>query len=174
MVTKRTRRGQLIYFCAAASLVLFLLSGCATHKKEFTLSSGQEISPGKVQGKPEPADPVCEELLRAKKLFDLGDYAGSSKENQTILSHPRKNCLADQALFNLGLIYAHVGNPQRDPEKALYFFRQILKEYPQSPLAGEARVVAGILQENAKLKEVMEKSKQVDLDVEIKKREKAK
>ncbi len=172
MGRERTRAGKLIYFCVAG-LIFFLLAGCTTSQKEFSLSSRQEPSPSKVQKPPEPAKPPCKELLQAKKLFDLGDFAGSLKENQRVLSQTRINSPKDQALFNLGLIYAHVENPQRDSGKALHFFKKIVNDYPQSPLAGEARVFAGVLQENERLKEVIEKSKQVDLDVEIKKREKA-
>jgi hypothetical protein len=45
--------------------------------------------------------------------------------------------------------------------------------YPKSPLADEAKVWAGMLQENEKLTQVIEKTKQVDISVEEKKREKA-
>jgi predicted RNase H-like nuclease (RuvC/YqgF family) len=115
----------------------------------------------------------------------------------------------------MGVIYAHVENPQRDLGKALYSFKAMLQEYPQSPLAGEAKVLVGVLQENEelsqgiqkfkqkneelsqavqkfkqeneeliqavqkfkqeneKLTQVIQKFKQVDIDVEEKKREKA-
>jgi outer membrane protein assembly factor BamD (BamD/ComL family) len=73
----------------------------------------------------------------------------------------------------MGLIYAHVNNPQRDFGKALDFFKRVVKDYPKSPLAEEAKAWAGVLQENEKLSQMIEKSKQVDIAVEEKKREKA-
>jgi len=186
MGRERTRTGKYIYFCAAG-LIFFSLSSCSTMKREVSWSSKQEISPVKSQTQEEVANPASEDLLRAKKLFDLGDCAGSLKENQKILSRSAKNDPRDQALFNIGLIYAYAENPQRDMGKALHFFKAVLKEYPQSPLGGEARVWVGVLQENEKLSQlvqkfkqeneelnqVIEKSKQVDIDVEEKKREKA-
>jgi tetratricopeptide (TPR) repeat protein len=185
MGRERTRTGKYIYFCAAC--LIFFWSGCSTMKKEFTWSSKQEVSPRKVQTQEELAKSTSEDLLRAKKLFDLGDYAGSLKENQKILSRSAKNGARDQALFNMGLIYAQVENPQRDFGKALYFLKTEIKEYPKSPLAGEAKLLVGILQEyeklgqlvqkfkqeNEELSQVIEKFKQVDIDVEEKKREKA-
>lgn len=186
MGRERTRAGKYIYFCAAC-LIFFSLSSCSTLKKEFSWSSKQEVSPQKVQTQEEPAKPASEDLLRAKRLFDLGDYAGSLKENQKILSGSAKNDPKDQALFNMGLIYAYAENPQRDMGKALHSFKTVLKEYPKSPLGGEAKAWVGILQENEKLSQlvqkvkqeneelsqVIEKFKQVDIDVEEKKREKA-
>jgi len=56
-----------------------------------------------------------------------------------------------------------------------------VKEYPQSPFAEQAKVWTGILRENEKfsqtiqkLNQVIEEFKQVDIEVEERKREKAK
>lgn len=187
MGRERTRAGKFVYFCAACLIPLFLLS-CMTSNKEFNSRTSQEVSQGKIpspsrtsqevsQAKisspEESITPACDRLLRSKKLFHLGDYAGSLKESQRILSLPGKHSLKDQALFHMGLIYAYVENPQRDFGKALGSFKKILKDYPKSPLADEAKVWAGMLQENLKLSQVIEKTKQVDISVEEKKREKA-
>jgi tetratricopeptide (TPR) repeat protein len=156
MGRERTPAGKFVYFCAAG-LIFFSLWSCSTTKKEFTWSSRQEVSPRKAQTQGSPAS---EEILRAKRLFDLGDYAGSLEETQKILSRPSKNDSRDQALFNMGVIYAHVENPQRDLGKALYSFKAMLQEYPQSPLAGEAKVLVGVLQENEELSQGIQKFKQ--------------
>ena len=169
---ERTRAGKFVYFCAAG-LIFFLFSGCMTSKKEFNQSTSQEVTPEKGSKQEEGTDTACERLLRSRKLLTQGDYAGSLKESQRVLSLPGKNPPKDQALFQMGLIYAHVNNPQRDFGKALDSFKRVVKDYPKSPLAEEARVWAGVLQENEKLSQVIEKSKQVDISVEEKKREKA-
>jgi tetratricopeptide (TPR) repeat protein len=156
MGRERTPAGKFVCFCAAG-LIFFFLSSCSTTKKEFTWSSRQEVSPQRTQTQENPA---FEEILRAKRLFNLGDYAGSLEETQKILSRSSKDDSRDQALFYMGLIYAHVENPQRDLGKALYSFKAMLQEYPQSPLAGEAKVLVGVLQENEKLSQVIQKGKQ--------------
>jgi len=197
----RTLAGKLVYFCSVG-LIFFLLTGFTPSTKEIATSLRQEVSPPRAPKQKEPAKPTVEDLLRAKRLFDLGDYVAALEENQKILSRSPKNSLREQALFNIGLIYAHVENPQRNLGKALQFFKAILKEYSQSPLIGEAKVLVGVLQEkekmsqiiekfkhenegmsqeiekykreNKELHQVIEKFKQVDIDVEEKKRDKTK
>ncbi len=199
MGRERTRTGKHIYFCAAC--LIFFLSGCLTMKEGVTWISKEEVSPQKVQTQEKRAKPASGDISRARELFDRGDFAGSLKESQEILSRSSKDDPRDQALFTKGLIYAHAENPQRDLGKALYSFRTVLKEYPQTHLAAEAKVLVGVLQENQKLGQmgrsfkqeneelsqavqkfkqenqelsrVIEKSKQVDIEVEEKKREKA-
>jgi len=113
-----------------------------------------------------------EELERAVQLFKQGDYEGSLKENQRVLSVAGKNPPGDRALFNMGLIYADGENPKKDPEKSLLFFNKIITDYPQSPLVQEAKSWIRVLRENEKLREVIEKVKEVDIAVEEKQREK--
>jgi len=130
-------------------------------------------------GKPEePPKPMAADLERAAKLCRQGDYDGSLKENQRVLSLSGKNPPGDRALFNMALICAHSGNPKKDYEKALLFLKRIIRDYPQSSLVEEARIWARVLQENersrqesARLRQVIEKSKDVDLMVDEKKRE---
>ena len=113
-----------------------------------------------------------EELERAAQLFKQGDYEASLKENQRVLSRAGKNLPGDRALFNMGLIYADGENPKKDPEKSLLFFNKIITDYPQSPLVQEAKSWIRVLRENEKLREVIEKVKEVDIAVEEKQREK--
>lgn len=120
-------------------------------------------------------------LLRSQKLVAQGNYEAALKENQRGFSLSGKNPPGDEALFNIGLIYAHSGNPKKDYGKAILFFNKLTKDCPQSPWVEQARIWTAVLQENEKLKQsienlnqVMEKSKQVDIEIEEKKREKAK
>jgi len=124
---------------------------------------------------------ISEHLLLARKLLEQRDFEGSLKENQKVLSVSGQNSPADEAVFNMGVIYAHFGNPKKDYSKSIGYFKKLLKEYPQSPFIEQARVWAGILQENEKLSQtiqklnqVIEESKDVDIQIEEKKREKAK
>ncbi len=113
-------------------------------------------------------------LGQANELFKKGDFEGSLKENQRVLSLPGKTIPRDRALFNLGLIYAHAENPQKDYGKSLFYFNKMITDYPESPLNPEAKVWVKILQENQKLQEMIKKVKEVDIAVEEKKREKGK
>lgn len=142
-------------------------------KRKFPseLKKEPENRPGPGETKPEPKDDAREGLKRAQRLFGHRDYLAALKENQRVLSLYKRDWPGDQALFNMGLIYAHMENPHRDFNRSLFFFQKMMKDFPQSPLANEARVWAGVLQENLKLGDLIEKFKQVDIAVEEKKRE---
>ena len=174
MGRKRSRTGQFIFLCIAG-LIFFPLFSCTTLEKQSVLTREVFVEkvPKQVTKPEEHPKPEVENLGRAEQLIKQGDYEGSLKENQRVLSISGKNPPGDKALFNMGLIYAHGENPKKDYEKSLLFFKKVLTDYPQSPWAEEAKIWVGVLQENEKLKKVIEKFKEVDIEVEEKKREKA-
>jgi hypothetical protein len=95
--------------------------------------------------------------------IEKSDFEGAIRDYQRLLSSPGGNRYADLVLFDLGLLYAHPDNPGRDHRKSLASFSRLLKEHASSPLAGEARIWADVLQ-------TLERSKQVDLELEEKKK----
>ena len=99
----------------------------------------------------------AEELLSQHK-------SGAVVESQKILDLTEKKAPKAEALFVLGLIYAHYGNTKRDYEKSLGYFKKLVSEYPASFLVQRAKIWIGVL-------EVIEKMKQVDIDLEKKKKE---
>lgn len=109
-------------------------------------------------------------MLRGQRLLAQGDYESSMKENQRVLSLFPDGSPADEAIFNMGLVYAHAGNPKRDYRKAMGLFRKLISEYPQSPLVEQAKAWLGVLQMNEKLNQMLDKSKQVDIEIEERKR----
>jgi tetratricopeptide (TPR) repeat protein len=124
---------------------------------------------------------ASEYLMRSKTLLSQGDYEGALKENQKVLSLSGNETPGDEALFNIALIYTHPGNPKKDYGKSLGFFKKLAKDYPQSPWSPQAKAWTAVLQENEKLRssveelnQVIEKSKQVDIEIDEKRREKAK
>ncbi len=164
-----------------ACLIVVALTGCATLKQTETKRETREY------------------FVTARKLLDQGDYEGSLKENQRVLSLYQGVPPGDEALFNMGLIYAHYGYPERDYQKSLDHLKRLVKVFPQSPFAGQAKIWIGMLQENERLtkqteeldksikrsqqeseklkKEIEElnktikKSKQVDIEIDEKKKE---
>ena len=102
----------------------------------------------------------------------------SLTKNQAVLSLQDKTSSAEEALFNIGVIYAHNGYPKRDYQKSLEHFRRLVRIFPQSPFAGWAKIWIGIIQDNVRLKKEVEelnknfrKSRQVDIDIDEKRRE---
>jgi tetratricopeptide (TPR) repeat protein len=115
-----------------------------------------------------------ESQTRYQRLLAAGDFEGFISENQKVLSlaHPRSP--KDEALFNLGLVYAHEGNPKKDYSKSLEYFKRLIHDCPRSSLVEQAKIWVGLLQEYDSLNQVIQKLKQVDIEVEERKREKAK
>ena len=158
--------------------------GCALLKERDKVGFGKEgVQKEEIQKdngqKEETLKISFEHLLRARILLEQRDYDGSLKENQQILSLSGGNPPKDEALFNMGLIYAHFGNPKKDYGKSIVFFKKVMKDYPQSRFAEQARIWVRILQENEKLSQtiqklnqVIEESKQVDIEIEEKRERK--
>jgi hypothetical protein len=159
------------------------ISGCSTMRISKPADRDQNVSPGAFQ--------------RAENLFKLGRHEAAVQENQRLLAE--KHAPADVALFNIGLISAHSSNPKRDYPLALNSFGTLIRLYPSSPLAEvsrlwittieehqrsaderqklmeEKRTLArereNLSQERERLKYVAEKTRQIDLEIEKRRRE---
>lgn len=166
MGRERNRARKYLYI-SIACIIVISLAGCVMLTELKTKWSARES------------------LVSAQKFLDHGDYEGALKENHKVLAAHGNIPPGDEALFNLGLIYAHYGYSKRDYEKSLDYFKRLVKVFPRSPLAGQAKLWIGILQkqeklstenerlnkENEELKITIKKSKQVDLDIDVKKKE---
>lgn len=59
-----------------------------------------------------------------------GDYQAALQQyRQIALTYPET---ADEALFEIGCIYAYPKNPEKDYQKSLEAFRRLVSEYPAS------------------------------------------
>lgn len=139
-------RGKHFHFYVAC-LIFFILSGCATPEETGSKKDIENIN-----------------LLYSRALLTTGDYKGALKEIQGILSLSPNNPYRDEALFQAGLVYAHHMNPEKDFNKSLGYFSKLIKDHPQSPLVEQAKIWVGVL-------DVIEKSKQVDIEIEKKRKQ---
>ena len=119
MGTKQTRRRKYLFLhLACLGLLPFVIFGCLHFSKEL---QGQQLLD---EGMDQMADRQYEGSM-AKNLTVLGNYPHS---------------LADQALFQIGLLYAHPQNPDRNFEKSLGSFNKILNGFPESRLRHQAQL----------------------------------
>ena len=175
MGRKPSNARQHVRFCFA---LLMLVSGCTLFEKatpekpvivpEPEVSVPETIAPPP-EVLPEPREvqerrEAQEYLLLAQSLMARGDYEGSLRESQKALRLAKNQAPGDEALFNMGLVYAHPKNPKKDNRRAIRFFNQVVNRYPESPWTEQARIWVGVL-------DGMEKLKQVDIEIEEKKRE---
>jgi len=145
---KRSRSWKYIYIFIAGLISLFL-TGCVISKNIKKIQEDKEASG---------------HLLKAEELLARGDYEGSLKENKKVLSLGDNKPPADEALFNMGLIYSHYGYQKKDYKESLNLFKKLVRDFPGSPLVVQAKIWIGVL-------EVIEKTKQVDIEIEEKKKE---
>jgi len=69
-------------------------------------------------------------FAEANDLFHQGSYTASlDKYSEIIEKYP---ATADRALFEMGIIYAHPKNEQKDYQKSLECFQKLIKDYPES------------------------------------------
>jgi tetratricopeptide (TPR) repeat protein len=126
------------------------------------------------EAKPDDLGEIQEQVNRTQRLLATGDYERFINENQRVLSFTHPRSPKDEALFNLGLVYAHAENPKKDFRRSLDFFKRLINDYPRSPLVEQAKIWVGVLEEYEGLTKVIDKLKQVDIEIEERKREKVK
>lgn len=108
------------------------------------------------------ADPYAH-LRRIEPLMAQHDFEGALREGQEVLELAPRDAPGDEALFDMALVYAHFANPKKDYRKSIGLFSRVVKEFPGSPRVEEAKIWVGVL-------EAIEKAKQVDADIEERKK----
>ena len=177
MGRKRSCTGQHLRICLA---LLALGSGCAIFEKPPAKPPPQ-VEPEPVVVPPEPMpspkpevvivppevrerQEAQESLQLAQSLMVRGDYEGSLRESQRVLKLAKNQAPGDEALFTMGLVYVHPKNPRKDNRRAMSYFNRVVKGYPDSPWTEQAKIWVAVL-------DGMEKLKQVDIEIEEKKRD---
>ncbi len=131
-----TRRREYFHFFLAG-LIFLLLSGCATPEKIKTGMNSEEEA--------------RQHLLLGQGCLAQRDFEGALRENYEILSLALHQAPEDEALFNIGMIYAHPDNSKRDYLKSLYFWNRLIEDHPKSLWAWQAKAWKGMIQQNERL-----------------------
>ena len=175
MGRKQSRNWQYLYLCII-SLIGIYFCGCAR----------QHVIPKKAVYVPPQPQTIekCKEdnelLQRSEELLTQGNYSGALAANQKILSLPDNDLSKDEALYNIGIIYAHYKNPERNYKKSIKVFKSLIHKYPDSRLIEQSKVWLEVLQTNENLdstnesleltieclEETIENLKKVDTDIE--------
>ena len=165
-------------YCRFAILIGFVLvSGCSS------MSGRSDALIPQLEKRSVPFE-------HAQALVSQGQYDAAYNETQRILQEG--SGATDVALFNLGMISAHSANPKKNYTRALSYFRTVVMEYPQSQMSEPAKTWIQVLEEyqkvseekrllirereslvleKEKLKYASEKSRQVDVEIEKRRRE---
>ena len=91
--------------------------------------------------------------LQGQKLLEEGmvemtdrQYEASMAKNLTVLNN-FPSSLSDQALYQMGLLYAHPENPNQNYQKSLGAFNKVLDKYSQSRLRHQAQLWVLIIED---------------------------
>lgn len=119
MGTKQTGRGQYLFLhLACIGLLPFVIFGCLHFSKKL---QGQQL------------------LEEGMDQMVSRQYEASMAKNLTVLNN-FPHSLADQALFQIGLLYAHPENPNQNYEKSIGSFNKISSEFSESRLRHQAQL----------------------------------
>jgi len=153
MGSERGKQRQYVYL-SLACVILFMASACV---------ASEHVLPGS-SSPPRWTRSDCNHLVNVRSFIDRGDFEGAMKACQEILDRSPKTPPGDEALLIMGMLNVYYANPKKDYGKALGYFLRVEREFPASSLVEEAKTWAGVLQ-------AFEKARQVDLEVEKRKKE---
>jgi tetratricopeptide (TPR) repeat protein len=103
---------------------------------------------------------VKSNVKEANDLLSQGSFKASlNKYEQIIEKYPHAG---DRILYEMGFIYAHPKNDQKDYQKSLECFQKIIKEYPESRYRQDSKMMILYLNNiNVKDKKIAEQNKQI-------------
>ena len=135
MGTKRNgKRKYFFLHLACLGIIPIVIFGCLHFSKNL---EGQQL------------------LEEAMKQMVKRQYAASMENNLAVLNN-YPPALADQALFQIGLLYAQPEYPQQNYKKALGAFNKIITEFPGSRLSHQShlwvRIVNDIIDKNKEIR----------------------
>jgi len=96
-------------------------------------------------------------LALGRNFFAEGDYANALRQHEWAASLAAGRPVAQEALLYMGLIYADPANPKRDYAKSATYFKELAENYPKSPFAEQAKIMATILPQNVELNRTVER-----------------
>ena len=103
-------------------------------------------------------------LSRPNKRVVNQNFDEEAMKNMRILEKAGNGKPAEEALYNLGLIYAHTANPEQDYKKSQFYLNLLTEQFPDSPYIEEAQVILGLFN-------TIEKIQQIDIDIEKQKKQ---
>jgi hypothetical protein len=86
-----------------------------------------------------PVPPVAAPVFPPQEVVEGGNYSEFVQKNQKIVDECTNTDQCAMALFNLGFVYCYPPSPYHNQSIALQYFEDIIKEYPQSPWALQAK-----------------------------------
>ena len=103
-------------------------------------------------------------VTKHKRVVENQNFEEAVEKNLQILDKTGEKKPADEALYNLGLIYAHINNPAKDYKKSQIYFQALVQQFPDSEFAEEGQIWLGLF-------ETIEKIQQIDIEIDQQKKQ---
>jgi len=149
---KQRRGWKHLQVLVATVMAVFFLQGCFPSVKIKKRT-------GMVAEKAEP-----EKKLRWVAMMKNGSYEQFLRDAKDLLKDREDTEMRQKALYYMALTYLHPDNPLKDMKKAEFYFRKLIRLYPDGLYAEESKVWLGLIS-------IIEKSKKIDIEIEKKKQE---
>ena len=147
------KRQHFFFFLAGYMIMLPAFSGCMEKDRSY-LAKKRIESALETEGE--------RSLAFSRSFMERGLFKESLEKSESVLKQYPLS-LGDQALLNLGLLYAHPAYPEADAWKSIGYFRRLTKEYPESILKVEAEIWILVLQDRMlKNREISELTDKID------------
>ena len=148
------------HLISEAHLYISLLETIAAKEKTVAAVKQKSLQKERAAGKAKKSLPD----RVPGKVVENRNFEEAVEKNITILDKAGMKKPADEALYHLGLIYAHVDNPAKDYEKSQNYFQQLAMQFPDSQFAEEAQIWLGLF-------ETIEKIQQIDVEIDQQKKQ---
>ena len=127
-----------------------------------------------------------------QRVMASGDYQGFRRDNERQLKRCGGWTPCDVALFNLVFVYAYPDSPYRNARRARQFLKELQNQYPDSAWAAQGQMLMAFVQDRVSSEEVqqrlrselrsqeamirklrgqLDRSREIDLEIEQKERE---
>lgn len=157
-------------------VVLIVGGGCALFSKQ------QE----------QPAPVVVLPIFPPQEVMQNGDYAGFLRVNEAALAECKNDDQCAIAIFNIAFVHAYPPSPYYKLSIGLNYFNDLIKKYPQSPWAIQAKAWSVFMKKSISseksqnqlktkikskeaaindLNKQIEQSKEVDLEIDKREKE---
>lgn len=88
-----------------------------------------------------------------QEVMENGDFTRFHTVNLQVLERCEPATRCDMALFNLGFVYAYPRSPYYNPDRALYYFGELVTRYPRMPWAVQGHAWITLLHAQRTLEE---------------------
>lgn len=146
-------KSRLSFEVVAVAFLTVLMCGCAER------NTPAPVAPPEVKLVP---------VFPPQKVMEGGSYEDFMMDNLKAVRECAETGTCDEALFNLGFLYSYPGSPYYNKSKGLEYFDRLVRSYPRSVWAFQARAWSEIIRKSISAGTGKKEKNRQDLQKELK------